>query len=109
ARPIPRDDRVATNWPAISPGEPPKFPNAPGNHTAGQPPAGGPANKKETPAAGSGFVLRQGETLEYDANLTKLNSTIAHLKIVALEKRSAGGKASWHLQAFAHTENPYRM
>jgi hypothetical protein len=109
ARPIPRDARVVTNWPAISPGKPPTFPNAPGNHPAGQPPADEPANKKETPAAEPGFVLRQGETLEYDANVTKLNSTVANLKIVALEKRSAGGKGSWHLQAFAHTENPYRM
>jgi Protein of unknown function (DUF3108) len=26
-----------------------------------------------------------------------------------VEKRSVGAKSSWHLQAFAHTENPYRM
>jgi hypothetical protein len=31
------------------------------------------------------------------------------LKIVAVEKKTSGGKGSWHLQAFAHTENPYRM
>lgn len=54
--------------------------------------------------------MRQGETLDYDANVTKLNSTVAHLKISAVEKRGASaGNGIWHLQAFAHTENPYRM
>jgi len=47
--------------------------------------------------------------LEYDANVAKLNSTIANLKIVAAGKSGKPGKAEWHLQAFAHTENPYRM
>jgi hypothetical protein len=66
-----------------------------------------PAKKEPRPEAG--FVLRQGETLEFNANIPKLNSTVADLKIVAAEKRNTGGKGSWHLQAFAHTENPYRM
>jgi hypothetical protein len=64
---------------------------------------------KEGAAAEPIFALRPGETLEYDANVTKLNSTVANLKILAAEKRNLGGKGSWHLQAFAHTENPYRM
>ena len=53
--------------------------------------------------------MRQGETLEYDANVTKLNSTVARLKVSAVEKRTTAGKGIWHLQALAHTENPYRM
>ena len=71
--------------------------------------AGAPPDKRETPALEPGFVLHQGETLEYNANVTKLNTTVANLEIVARERRSAGGKDVWHLQAFAHTENPYRM
>ncbi len=108
-RSLPRNTSVATNWPAAGPGELPNSPNSPGNHPAGQPPAGAPPNRKETPAVEPGFVLHLGETLEYDANVTKLNTTVANLKIVAKERRSAGGKGVWHLQAFAHTENPYRM
>jgi len=57
----------------------------------------------------STFAPRSGETLEYAANVTQLNSTIADLKLVVGEKRSFAGKSTWHLQAFAHTENPYRM
>lgn len=55
------------------------------------------------------FALRAGETLDYDASIVKLNSIVAHLKIAAVERRGAAGHGTWHLQAFAHTENPYRM
>jgi hypothetical protein len=55
------------------------------------------------------FTPRPGESLEYAANLTKLNSTVANLKVTVAEKKTFSGKSSWHLQAFAHTENPYRM
>jgi hypothetical protein len=99
ATPIPRETHVATNWPA--PVSPPPSPNTPLPGEA--------LNKKEAPPSEPGFALRSGETLEYDANVTKLNSTVANLKIAAVEKRNTGGKSSWHLQAFAHTENPYRM
>jgi hypothetical protein len=99
APPLPRETHVVTNWPA--PVSPPPSLDTPL-------PAEAP-NKKEAPPAEPGFVLRPGETLEFDANVTKLNSTVANLKIVAVEKRNTGGKSSWHLQAFAHTENPYRM
>jgi hypothetical protein len=72
----------------------------PGPATVGS----GKVNVSET-----GPVLRSGETLNFDANVTKLNSTVANLKIVVGEKRDLAGKNVWHLQAFAHTENPYRM
>src|SRR5208282_3669276 len=65
--------------------------------------------KKGNMPAEPGFMLRPGRSLEFAANLTKLNSTVANLKIVVAEKRNFYGKSSWHLQAFAHTENPYRM
>jgi len=57
----------------------------------------------------SGPILRPGEALEFAANVTKLDSTVANLKILVGEKRDLAGKSVWHLQAFAHTENPYRM
>ena len=52
---------------------------------------------------------RSGESLEYAANVSKLNSTIANLKVVVGEQRTLSGKSVLHLQASAHTENPYRM
>jgi hypothetical protein len=93
---------AASNWPS-APAEPSNPPAGAGEHPSSAPP-------KEAPSAAAPvFVLRQGETLHFDANIAKLNSTVARLKIVAAEKRSLGGRPSWHLQAFAHTENPYRM
>ena len=66
----------------------------------------GPGNKTVAPPAP---VLRPGEGLEYAVNIVKLNSTIANIKVTVADQKSAGGKTVWHLQAFAHTENPYRM
>lgn len=79
----------------------------PGTPTAA--PAVETSEKKGSAPAEPGFTLRAGESLEFAANLTKLNSTVANLKIVTAESRNFHGKNSWHLQAFAHTENPYRM
>ena len=94
---------VVSNWPTAVL-EAPATPSStsPPGHPSVTPP-------REVPPAPPVFVLRPGETLLYDANITKLNSTVARLKIVAVEKRNLGSKPSWHLQAFAHTENPYRM
>ena len=64
--------------------------------------------KKPTGAA-SLPILRAGETLEYATTVSKLNSTVANLKISVGDQRILAGKRVWHLQAFAHTENPYRM
>lgn len=98
----------ATNWPATPPSPATNAP-APAGRNPKEPAASGAEAKKESVPAEPAFALRPGETLEYDANVTKLNSTVANLKIVAAEKRNQGGKGAWHLQAFAHTENPYRM
>ena len=54
-------------------------------------------------------MTRSGEVLDFIANVTKLNSTVGNLKVKVVEHRSFDGKSAWHLQAFAHTENPYRM
>jgi hypothetical protein len=64
--------------------------------------------KKITVAADAGSPLRAGETWQYSANVSKLSS-VANLRLKVAEKRSFLGKSAWHLQAFAHTENPLRM
>jgi uncharacterized protein DUF3108 len=109
SRPIPPDANVVTNWPApvVAPTE--KRPNTPGGHAPAQPSGSDVTETREPGAGGAGFVLRQGETLDYEANITKLDATVARLKIMAVEKRVNGERGSWHLRATAHTENPYRM
>jgi len=92
------------------------------SHTETSSPAPSPgtgASSETGPAAsssakGSGvapleFTPRSGEVLDFSANVTKLNSTVANLQVKVGERRSVAGKNAWHLQAFAHTENPYRM
>ncbi len=86
---------------------------APGKGAIVVPPGSAPeaeiGEKKGGVVGEPGFSPRPGESLEFAANLTKLNSTVADLKIVVAEKRNFYGKSSWYLQAFVHTENPYRM
>jgi hypothetical protein len=103
------DTIVASHWPGTGTDATPNSANAPGSHAAAPHASDDAPNKKEASAVEPVFALRQGETLEFAANLPKLNSTVANLKIVALEKKNSGGKGAWHLQAFAHTESPYRM
>lgn len=52
--------------------------------------------------------IRAGETWDFSANVSKLNA-VANLKLKVAEKRDFQGRSVWHLQAFAHTENPLRM
>jgi hypothetical protein len=52
--------------------------------------------------------LRAGEVLDFAADVSKL-SKVANLRLQIVERRSFFGKTAWHLQAFAHTENPLRM
>lgn len=53
-------------------------------------------------------VLKEGETLEFSADVAKL-SNVAALRLLVRDQRDFGGKKAWHLQAFAHTQNPLRM
>jgi len=69
---------------------------------------GSAANKKSEPTADAGLPLRAGEVLEYTANVANLND-VAKLKLQVGERKDFFGKNAWHLQAFAHTENPLRM
>ncbi len=93
--PVPAANAPA-NLPVLPAGPPP------GNRGAGT--AAG-----NQPTAPAGPMLRPGESLEYVVNIAKLNSTIANIKVNVVDQKSAGGRALWHVQAFAHTENPYRM
>jgi Protein of unknown function (DUF3108) len=65
--------------------------------------------ERKTAIAPIAPALRTGETLEYAATISKLNSTIANIKVMVGDQKTIAGKATRHLQAFAHTENPYRM
>jgi hypothetical protein len=68
-----------------------------------------PADSKKTVVvADVSSPLRSGETWQYSANVSKLND-VANLRLKVAEKRNFLGKSAWHLQAFAHTENPLRM
>jgi len=68
-----------------------------------------PADSKKTAVvADAGSPLRAGESWQYSANVSKLND-VANLRLKVAEKRNFLGKSAWHLQAFAHTENPLRM
>jgi len=101
-----RPGNVVAPVPAASPER------GPGNAQPATPaamPAMASGAKKGGAPAGAVFTPRAGETLEFAANVSKLNSTIATLELVTAERRNFYGQNSWHLQAFAHTENPYRM
>ncbi len=65
-------------------------------------------SKKVLPPVDSGLSLRAGEVLEYSANVSKLNN-VATLKLQVAGRGNFLGKNTWHLKAFAHTENPLRM
>ena len=52
--------------------------------------------------------IKQGEILDYTANVSKLNN-VATLRLQVAARNDFLGKPAWHLQAFAHTQNPLRM
>ncbi|HYL61376.1 MAG TPA: DUF3108 domain-containing protein [Candidatus Methylomirabilis sp.] len=78
----------------------------PSNAPAG--PSATGSEKKVASITDTGLPLRSGEVLEYAANVANLNN-VADLQLHVREHRSFLGKNAWHLQAFAHTENPLRM
>jgi hypothetical protein len=64
--------------------------------------------KAAAPEPDPGVALRTGEILEYTADVAKV-SNVASLRLQTAERRNFVGKSAWHLQAFAHTQNPLRM
>lgn len=80
-----------------------------GRPAAPSPPGSTAAPNKEAAVEPAPFSPRTGEVLNFAANVTKLNSTVANLQVKVGDQKNIAGKTAWHLQAFAHTENPYRM
>jgi len=92
----------------------------PDRDAAAAPSAGGspaaaadrPAPKVAQPAipqpAEPGFAPSAGEVLEFTASVANVNK-VASLRLRVGDKTEVGGKEAWHLQAFAHTQNPLRM
>jgi Protein of unknown function (DUF3108) len=99
--------RAATARLSESLDSPASGPPAGATSPTGAPTAGSP-NKGGEPAVDPGLPLRGGEVLEYTANVANL-SNVADLKLRIAERKDFLGKSAWHLQAFAHTENPLRM
>jgi len=98
--------------PEVVSAEPPGFHEAPpaekpASATPGKPPL--PTElKKAIPPVDTGLPLRAGEVLEYTANVSKL-SNVAILRLQVAGRGNFLGKSTWHLQAYAHTQNPFRM
>lgn len=65
---------------------------------------------KATPVATPepGFAPVSGEVLEFSGSVAKVNN-VASLRLVVTGRKQIAGKDAWHLQAFAHTQNPLRM
>jgi hypothetical protein len=104
--------RAAQRLPDVISAEPPGFREAP----SAEKPANAAAVKSTLPAdsnkaaspVDTGLPLKAGEVLEYTANVSKLNN-VATLKLQVAGRGNFLGKSAWHLQAFAHTQNPLRM
>ncbi len=59
-------------------------------------------------APASGFTPMSGEVLEFTSSVAKVNN-VASLRLVVDGRKQVAGTDAWHLQAFAHTQNPLRM
>jgi hypothetical protein len=97
---------IASAPPAMVPPEPPS--KAPKETATGGAPAPRAEIKKASPEPERGPAMRAGEVLEYSADVAKV-SNVASLRLQVAEQRNFLGKNAWHLQAFAHTQNPLRM
>jgi Protein of unknown function (DUF3108) len=104
--------RSAQPVPEVTAPEPPGFHEAPpAEKTAAPPAANSPApaeTKKAPPPVDPGLPLRDGEVLEFTANVSTLKD-VATLKLQVAGRGNFQGKNTWHLRAFAHTLNPLRM
>lgn len=56
----------------------------------------------------AGFAPPVGEQLEFSGSVAKVNN-VATLRLLVNGRKAIAGKDAWHLQAFAHTQNPLRM
>jgi hypothetical protein len=97
---------IASAQPAVVPPE--TSAEEPKESATGTMPAARPAVKKSAPDSDPGAAVRTGEVLEYSADVAKV-SNVASLRLQVAEQRNFLGRNAWHLQAFAHTQNPLRM
>jgi cytoskeletal protein RodZ len=65
-----------------------------------------PASAPAAPEPGVAPV--SGEVLEFSGSVAKV-SNVANLRLLVNGRKQIGGKDAWHLQAYAHTQNPLRM
>jgi hypothetical protein len=69
--------------------------------------------KDESPKPERSFApretqLREGESLDFSASVSKV-SNVANLKLQVAGREIFAGREVWHLRAFAHTQNALRM
>jgi hypothetical protein len=64
--------------------------------------------KERSASSDPAAAFHAGEVLEFAADVAKLNN-VANLRLAIVDRQNFFGKSAWHLQAFAHTENPLRM
>jgi hypothetical protein len=95
----------------VSP-EPPGFRDAPRSEKAASMAAAKShlpsVSKKVATPVDTTLPLRTGEVLEYTANVSQLEN-VASLRLQVAGLGTFLGKSTWHLQAFAHTQNALRM
>ena len=77
-------------------------------HAAAARPSAASEPKSAVPEPAETGPIKQGEILDYTANVSKLNN-VATLRLQVASHSDFLGKPAWHLQAFAHTQNPLRM
>jgi hypothetical protein len=92
--------------------EPPAATNSNAPTAAPQPAAAKTPPARKQPAAAlaepAGFAPPIGEALEFSASVAKVNN-VATLRLSVKGRKEIAGKDAWHLQAFAHTQNPLRL
>jgi hypothetical protein len=95
----------------------PDAPAASSGSTRDAAPAAVPRNEPATTSSSKpawnaapvvGFTPVAGEVLEFTSSVAKVNN-VASLRLVVNGRKEVAGKDAWHLQAFAHTQNPLRM
>lgn len=62
----------------------------------------------ESASSGPAIAPVAGEVLEFTGSVAKVNN-VASLRLIVNGQKQIAGKEAWHLQAFAHTQNPLRM
>jgi hypothetical protein len=106
------ESRAGQAAPEVVSAEPPEFHEAsPAKKPAPTPTAKVSSRaeaKKPAPPVDTALPLREGEILDYSANVANLND-VATLTLKVVGRGNFVGKSAWHLQATAHTQNPLRM